>query len=250
MMAYPPLDPSFPRGRFRGRVYDPFTNFPLAAAAVWVDPLASAEGLHYPTSLGSTDQDGHFDFASIPIGDYYTYAYLAGYVSAISGFPGYNYIGGTMRIIAIAVRDAVLQKVSIRENETASVDIKLEIGGSISGRVCWQSGAPARHHPLQAMIADAEKERYVVNETKTDADGNYCMANLYTGRFIIGAKTNSPILYDRKSGYSTILGPATIKCFSELVWNDGSLWYNDASPIAVKTRTAITGIDLVIPQQP
>ena len=257
-----PLDPSFPRGRFLGRVHCASTGLPLASAKIKLQGFKPVSdhfyGIH---QIGETDRTGRFDFPAVPVGTYYAFATLPGYLSPASLLSRSPFIfGGRVHFNApVEVLDATLPKISINVEKASIVDFQLETGGSISGRVSWQDGAPAKNNWTQLMLIDSEEKRrgfgasledlsFTGNDAVfgTDAEGNFRFKCLPPGRYIIGAKVPRLLDYVCKNAYPGRT-PAMVNCASLYYWTGGTPYYKEAVPIELQSREDISGINIVLP---
>jgi hypothetical protein len=258
------LDPSFPRGRFRGSVHCTSTGAPLASAKIRLQGfqpvLDNFFGIH---QVGETDRKGRFDLPAVPVGTYYAFATLPGYVSPASLLPTTSCFGVRTHFdVPDRVLDATLPKVTINVQDASVVDFQLETGGSISGRVSWQDGTPARNNWTQLMLVDAEggrrnlgsflEDRSFVRDYATfgtDAEGNFRFKCLPPGRYIIGARVPRLLDYVCKNAYPGRT-PAMVNCASLYYWTGGTggtPYYMEAVPLELQSREDISGISIVLP---
>ena len=255
------LDPSFPRGRFLGRVHCASTGLPLASAKIKLQGFKPALdnffGIH---QVGETDEKGRFDFPAVPVGTYHAFATVPGYVSPASLLPMTSCFGvATHFDVPAQVLDAALPKVSINVQAASVVDLQLEIGGSICGRVSWQDGAPAKNYWTKLMLIDEEGKRHNYGsfheETSdcgdavvgmTDDDGNFRFGCLPPGKYIIGAKVPRLLSYLCQNAYPG-RNPAMVTCASLYFWSGETPYYMEAVPLELKAREDISGISIVLP---
>jgi Carboxypeptidase regulatory-like domain len=261
-MRYPvEIDPSFPRVRLLGTVHCASTGLPLASAEIRVQGYKHVLDRFFGINrLGATDRRGRFNFADIPVGTYYAYASLPGYVSGASLLPKYECFGVPKHFSApVEAVDAALPKITINAEETTDVDLQLEVGGSISGSVVWQDGTHAKGNWTKLMLVDAEDKRYnhgcLIEETcfagdavvsPADSDGNFRFGCLPPGRYIIGAKVPRLLDYLCKNAYPG-REPAMVRCASLYYWSGGKAYYKEAVPFELKSRENIEGINIVLP---
>jgi hypothetical protein len=256
------LDPSFPRGRFLGRVHCASTGLPLASAKIKLQcfkpVLDNFFGIH---QIGETDRGGRFDFPAVPVGTYHAFATLPGYVSPASLLPKSSpFVFGvpTHFDVPIEVLDATLPKISINVQQASVLDFQLQTGGSICGRVLWQDGAPAKNNYTQVMLIDGEGKRRTYGsfheETscgdavagKTDADGNFRFGCLPPGKYIVGAQVPRLLSYLCPNAYPGRT-PAMVNCASLYYWTGETPYYMDAVPLELKSLEDISGIRIVLP---
>jgi hypothetical protein len=243
------LDPSFPRGRFLGRVYCASTGLPLASAKInlqgFKPVLDNFFGIH---QIGETNRTGRFDFPAVPVGTYHAFAALPGYVSPASLLPTKSSFGVPTHFnVSVQVLDATLPKISINVQEASVLDFQLETGGSICGRVSWQDDAPSKNNETKLMLIDAEEKRRDYRwSPSTDADGNFRFECLPPGRYIIGARVPRLLDYVCKNAYPGRT-PAMVNCASSYYWTGGTPYYMEAVPLELQSREDISGISIVLP---
>jgi hypothetical protein len=253
------LDPSFPRGRFLGRVYCASTGAPLASAKIKLQGfkpvLDNFFGIH---QIGETDRKGRFDFPAVPVGTYHAFATLPGYVSPASLLPKSSpfLFGVPIHFdVPVEVLDATLPKITTNVQEASVPDFQLETGGSISGRVSWQDGAPAKNNHTQLMLIDGEEKRGNYGSFRedlsfvafsTDTEGNFRFECLPPGRYIIGARVPRFLDYVCRNAYPGRT-PAMVNCASSYYWTGGTPYYMEAVPLELQSREDMSGITIVLP---
>jgi hypothetical protein len=255
------LDPSYPRGRFRGSVRCASTGLPLASAKIKLQGFEPrTDNFFGIRQFGETDENGRFDIPVIPAGTYHAFATLPGYVSSASVLPMMSLFGVRTHFeVPTPVLDAALPRVSINAEVLSLLDFRLEIGGSISGTVSWQDGAPAKNNWLKLMLIDEQGTRldhgWFHEETSlcgdavvgsTDADGNFRLGCLAAGRYIIGAKAPRLMNYVCRNAYPG-RSPEFVNCASLYYWTGETPYYKEAIPVELKSREHISGIKIVLP---
>jgi hypothetical protein len=214
-------------------------------------------GIH---QVGKTDANGRFECDSILTGTYYAFATLEGYASPASLLPRLSLFGVPTHLsVPSHTLDAVLPRVEIKEQAASVIDFELAIGGSLSGRVTWQNGAPAKHHEVCLQLVDTDGHRHdhptiplederLLHQTpaETDADGQFRFEGLYTGRYIVGARAHHLLPYIRKNA-DLSKGTPTINWGSFFLWNGAKPYHMEAIPFELETGMVISGIDLVLP---
>lgn len=256
------LDPSYPRGRFSGSVHCASTGLPLASAKINLHSFEPpSDNFFGITQVGETDENGRFDIPAIPAGIYHAFATLQGYVSPASLLPIDSFTFGLPDHfdVPIAVLDATLPKVTITAQAPTVLDFQLETGGSISGTVSWQDGAPAKITEMKLMWIDGEGKRrdagYFFEKTSSSgrdvpggmaADGNFHLGCLAAARYIIGAKAPRLMPYVCRNAYPG-RSPVFVNCASFYYWTGETPYYMEAIPVELKSREHISGISIVLP---
>jgi hypothetical protein len=203
---------------------------------------------------------GTLIFPNVLASTYYAFATLPGYASPSSTLTRSDGFGIPPHLDAPRhVLDAVLDKITVTPGTPSQITFSLEIGGTISGTVFWQDGSPATNNLLKVMFIDGEKNQHCHWLTPmedigpfseftvaTDTDGNYKLAGLFTGKYIVGARVPRLLPYVRKN---LLWGgvPPTINCGSLFYWTGDTPNPANAVPVEVTSGTDISDINLVLP---
>lgn len=261
MIWQAPIDPNYPKGRLSGSVFCSSTGAPLPSAAIKIQG-ADQEARNHSFGvqfLGKTDANGKFDFPSVLVGTYYIFATLPGYVSPESLLPRMLVLGPPVAIIASQeIMNAALSQISVTQHHTSEIDLQLQPGGSISGRVTWNDGTPARHNEISLMLVEGDKRRphttsrpedHPMGEEDrdfTDSDGRFRINDLFTGSYIVGHRVPRLLNYHRKNLVPE-RGPAILNCASVYLWTGDKPYFEEATPIEVHCGDHIVGLDTELP---
>ncbi len=125
-----------------GTVYCNDTHRPARGAIVIAQPVPKGEHLDvsFSSGMGRVGMDGTYTIQQLRPGDYSIIALLPGYVSPFDGVPVDQTASNDAEIRARLLRNGV---VSVHNNETARMDLTIQRGASISGRVLYDDGSPA-----------------------------------------------------------------------------------------------------------
>ncbi len=150
-------------GSVSGRVYCADTNAVARTARVLLVPVpveSGASETHGQSGVSlpgaGTDFDGAFRINKVPVGEYYIYAVLPGYVDVITEFSEKE-LQSTDR----AVSDRVRQKVTtvlVTENTVADVQLSIERAGSIAGTVRYDDGTPVADATITLLEGETAGE--------------------------------------------------------------------------------------------
>jgi hypothetical protein len=197
----PPRDPGqqpTPTGtsRIRGRVTTTDGNQPLRRATVRLGGLAGPNGQR----LATTDQDGRYEFASLPAGRYTVMISKAGYVGTSS------------------------KPIDVADNQHAdTVNVSVPRGGVIAGRVLDEFGDPVTNAQVMAMRSVFQQGRRQLQPSgggsQTNDIGEFRIFGLSPGQYYIAANLRSnpqmivingvPQAQPDESGYATTYYPGT-----------------------------------------
>ena len=164
-----------PAGRLVGRVTVEGTNAPIASARVILLPGARPAGPFGPPPQTTTDQDGRFAFDRVAPGEYHLQVQKAGYAP---------------------VPDAALGRaVRVAAGQAIDVELHLQKGAAISGRVLDANGEPVAEVRVMAMRRPPERAAAVAprlipalgGSQQTNDLGEFRLSGLPPGEYVIAA---------------------------------------------------------------
>ena len=162
---------------------------------------------HLARVLGVSDVEGHFRMDGVPAGDYFAGALMSGYV--MPGTSANTDATGDQlkRLIAS------LPTVHVAAGQVASVNVTLNRGAVISGRVQFADGSPAigiavqkelaetamnskaarlaRPSPLQQIMQEFAYDMHNQHGVVTDDEGRYRIFGLQPGKYIVSTSITS-----------------------------------------------------------
>ena len=180
-----------------GHVYCADTNAPARLATVMLEPARAVDAVGAAQGRAGSDQimmtsvqaalDGSFYIPKVSAGTYYVVAYMPGYLSPLATFPA-----DVLSHPSAADRDRiarVVPKITVDTTQSASIDIRLERGGAISGTVLFDDGSPAPGLEVHALVRhkDGQKETWsalrptpflMATQVRTDDLGRYRLIGL------------------------------------------------------------------------
>jgi hypothetical protein len=174
-----------PGGRIAGTVTDAATGLPIAGATVlFLDP-----GPNVPFSSAVTDASGHYiSDGGSATGTVYVGAIAIGYQAEM-----YDNI----KCPALNCDPPVPANVAVTLGATTNnIDFALDPGGRISGTVTNANGTPLANVEVRTFDSTGDN----VDETFTDASGNWTSTGLPSGTYYVGT---------RRSGYAERSGPTS-----------------------------------------
>lgn len=249
-----------PTGSVTGHVTCADTNTPARLASVVLRPVAKKEtgsggDRAVEARLVHSLLDGSFTITGVAPGSYYVLASMAGYISPLTALDISNND-------LLEPTDELLKKVaehvptvSVEANASASINISLERGASVSGTILFDDGSPAsgvRLHLIERRNGKWESVQTTTGDNMssssavTDDRGDYRMSGLPPVKeALVQADLNvsSSILHFRKDGFGTGSWPTfTLSFFSGAV-----LRAKDAKPFSLTAGEERPGEDIALP---
>jgi len=146
----------------------------------------AAKGMNQATDMlnsSTVGLDGSYSFAGVKAGTYYVHAIFAGYIDPISHFSDEDFASTDP---AMRARIAQIPTITVTGTDSARVDLQLDRGSAISGRILYDDGSPAAGWTLSVIGHDAP-------DSDVDAS-SVMMAQLRFPRLTISATIASPAL--------------------------------------------------------
>lgn len=143
--------------------------------------------------------DGKFSFAGVKPGTYYVEAIFPGYIDPLSQFSDDDLASIDP---AIRARLARIPTITVTGTDSAHVDLRLDRGASISGRILYDDGTPASGwivsvvdprkpddglEAMKATMAQALAASGAAGYFKTDDLGHYRISGLIAGDYLVSA---------------------------------------------------------------
>jgi hypothetical protein len=229
-----------------------------AAAGALASIFASAGDM---MTSATVDASGAYTLSALKPGTYYIHAILPGYVDPLAAFTPVD-LASTDPSVQKRIHDAV-QTVTIAGQSPAHVDLRLELGAAISGRVLYDDGSPAigwQVSVIPAPSASAEpapspnpstamgfspselpsltdmmfKETHV-----TDDRGSYRIAGLNPGNYIVSAALMTS---NTSAGSALTGGQMRLSVYSGNVVSQ-----QEAQPLTLTAGEDHKGEDLLMP---
>ncbi|HEV2576527.1 MAG TPA: hypothetical protein VGU25_04895 [Acidobacteriaceae bacterium] len=261
----PPVQPPA-TAAITGTVYCNDTHRPARGAMVMAQgiPKKGRPDVNLSTSMSRVGLDGTYTLPHLRPGDYTVIALLPGYLSPfddlqIDQASGPNEDEMRQRLVQNGV-------VSVRDNETAHMDVSLERGASISGRVLYSDGSPATQILLNVedihaksptkkpdpntpdINAGALVRGFFLHQSQgTDDQGNFRISGIKSGTYRIAAIEPAGNLSDGDGdGFGMIFGmvgnPRSIRIYS-----GDTLHKNNAKTYELRAGDDVTGVEITIP---
>jgi hypothetical protein len=208
--------------------------------------------------------DGTYRFTNVPPGTYLIRGTLDGYIDPLADFSQDDFSS-----LDPAVRKriaAAAQTVTVSGNEGAHLDLRLERGASISGRVLFEDGSPAIGWQVltvdppgkttdgsSASAFTGGLKSFLHLPVTTDDTGHFRLAGLPSGDYILQARINARGL--GMSGFNPIssgagIGGSALATLMSLhlsAYSGSAVHLADAKPVSVHAGDERTGVEIVIP---
>jgi hypothetical protein len=187
--------PNGPTGSASGTVLAQDTQKPVRFAQVQLQSVASASGNQGRGGGGfasaQTDADGTFLVSNVVPGDYYVTATAPGYIPERTLLVSELNAGADATALVASV-----PVVRVAADATSSINVTLERGGTIAGRVLWEDGSPAAGlsvaavHTTQAsneLPGPIQSLQFTGNNAsaQTDDRGNFRISGLAGGDYFV-----------------------------------------------------------------
>ena len=189
------------------------------------------QGLHARVA-----SDGSFEISSVPPGSYTVMLYNPGYIAQ----------DPRVHVALPSLRSP--QKITILSGQRKSLELVMERGGSIEGRVMFVDGRPA-HTGLQvgaeiAVNVEVETEPGKFSRfggaAHTDSNGHYSIGDLPTGRYIVFTAFPGNMV-------STTRG--RIGTSGRVIFAPSSVRASKAEVVEVQQPRSHSGINIEVPTQ-
>lgn len=163
---------------------------------------AAAKGMNQAADMmnaSTVGLDGAYSFAGIQPGTYYVHATVAGYIDPFSQFSDEDF---TSTDPAMLARIAQIPTITVTGSEAAHVDLRLERGAAVSGKILFEDGSPAAGWTLSvikpktqetsddaasAMMSQALAMSGAIQIFKTDDLGHYRISGVPAGDYAVRA---------------------------------------------------------------
>jgi hypothetical protein len=247
-------------GAVTGHVYCADTNTPARMATVQLEPVKVAEerGTNHPyPNSGSvaggvvqTGFDGSFTLANIPPGSYYVVVSAAGYLSPRANDADFD---NAEPQPPAGQPPVVIPKVDVQADQTASVDVRIERGASVSGTIRYDDGSPASGVSL-SLLHKNSKGKWVFsafsgivfggNIDSTNDLGHYRISGLRDREYLVAAMINR---LDMVAGTPHAMNLHGISRSAITIYSGDTPRIRDAVSFKVGAGEERTGEDITIP---
>ncbi len=223
-----------------------------AASGALAQIMSSAEDM---MTSATVDALGAYTLSGLKPGKYYVHAILPGYLDPLAAFSNAD-LASSDKMMQQKIHAAV-QTVTVSGQGSIRLDLRLELGAAVSGRVVFDDGSPAAGWrvtvlPLKtddpaakagpgfsmAELPDMTEMLFKVSHT-TDDRGNYRVAGLAAGDYVVSATLTTA---NASAGNALAGGQMRLTVYSGNVTGE-----RDAKPVNVGAGDDHRGVDLVVP---
>jgi hypothetical protein len=264
-----------PPGRVVGHVYASDTNGPVRFAQVHLEPMptlhpsalakpaeatrpASDAVQRTVTHAYATSLDGSFTIPNVAPGRYFVIVQQTGYVNSRRIFTDdmlHDPSPDMQKLIA-----AALPEVTVDSSEATTVQVRLQRGASISGRILYDDGSPAATLSVKLLQPDPEHPEKWVDVYRKDANdmisyhpaddtGRYHFAALLPGKYLLECEMSL------EDSTTTTTGNGSNQFYmtrndsrsSLNFYGAGTAFESKAKPIEIQGSEQLEGIDMTLP---
>lgn len=200
--------------------------------------------------------DGKFSFAGVKPGTYYVEAIYPGYIDPLSQLSDDDLASTDS---AIRARLARIPTVTLTGTDSAQVDLRLDRGASITGRILYDDGTPASGwivsvvdpktpddglEASNATMAQALAMSGAGGYFKTDDLGRYRISGLIAGSYLVSAVLTAAPTHVNASNPLDNGGDINL-----VVYSGGTFSRAGARSVAISAGEDRAGVDITVPSR-
>ena len=241
-------------GTVVGHVYLSDTAGPARLAEVGLQPVAvksddrpwAERNNEPPFRLYRTGLDGGYRIQHVKPGTYYVVVKEAGYLSPFAMFTNAQLVHPNPDEQQKIAR--YLPTVAVIPNNTATMDLHLTRGASLSGTVRFDDGAPYPADRVTVLQKDAKgkwQPLMLGNEAVPDDLGHFRVTGLLEGDYLLAVSLTIDDLY-----VSNLLGHGNSSSnthYSLMYYSGDTARLHDAKPIHLDASEEMSAADITIP---
>ncbi len=261
----PKLPATLPKGRITGTVFCSDTHKPARSAVLMLlaRPDKEQTGRRGET-MGRVAFDGSYNFEHMAPGEYAVIASLPGYLSPFADLTLSRTNEGDME--ETLWKDAAAHGTAVvSENGSAKLDLVLDRGAAVSGRILYSDGSPATQISIELQDTAAKPKKKSADDmdfalgalmntmlthqsTSTDDQGRFRIAGIAPGTYRIAAVQPSSGTMDLRGeeGMGFMFG-AGVDPLALRVYSGDTLHAAQAKKYDLRAGTEETGVDITVP---
>lgn len=257
----PPRIAELPKGSITGTVICTDTRKPARGAVVVADSMSEGGPGGSRTLTTRVAMDGSYTLEHVPPGDYAVVGFLPGYVTPVDDLMVSDMDGDTGEK-TLHERMARSGVVTVR-NTASTLDLTLERGAAVSGRVSYSDGAPATQISIDMESTEAKPPKtnkpdgdisvgammramFTHQTMSTDDLGHFRISGIHPGKYRIAAVEAITDANDNMEGLGFLTGlgadPQGMRMYS-----GDTLHKNQAKVYELRAGDEITEIEIMLP---
>jgi hypothetical protein len=234
---------------------------PLAAIGAAEDqPEGMADAMPH---MGTTGLDGGFTVAHIPAGDYVVLAFTAGYLSPLDGVEMPVAESAEEQKTYMKLLRDIAPTVRVSGQQTTRLDLELQRGAVLTGRVLYSDGAPATqlHVVLQNAKDQTDDEKakrmadvgsmfrttLLMQNSATDEQGHFRIAGIAPGTYRLAI----PQTFEASQSFGDEMMEAFYANQRDTrkltIYSGSTLHRKDAKTYALKAGETVDGVEITLP---
>jgi hypothetical protein len=219
---------------------------------------AAARGMNQATDMlnaSTVGLDGGYSFAGIKPGTYYVHAFYSGYIDPFDEFSAEEFESTDPAVRArIAAR---VPTITVTGTDSVRVDLRLDRGAAVSGRILFDDGTPAAGWSLSVIkpkATDEDSSALTANLSQilalgkgapvpvTDDLGHYRIAGLPAGEYVLRATLHATALGISASNIGDGGSGISLAAYTGNTFSQG-----DAKSFSLIAGDEHSGVDITIP---
>jgi hypothetical protein len=240
------------KSTLRGHVVYEGTGRPVRRARV----ILLTKGARGGEVAGVTNSRGDFQIKSVPEGKYFIMVDAAGVVTPLSLVDLEKLNNENVDYEAISKQ---FEEVSIDGINDKEVEVRVQRGGAISGRITYSDGDPAVNVRVTIMRRkDGELQRFLTSVSpsvifgyQTDDRGVYRFAGLPPGEYVVGATENIEHGDTRRNADDDFMGAALFGGNSlVMTYYQDATNARNATSIKIEAGAEEKNVDITLAERP
>jgi hypothetical protein len=202
--------------------------------------------------------DGSFTIKGVKPGTYYVHAVYSGYIDPVAELSEEDFASTDP---AVRARIARIPTVTVNGADSARVDLRLDRGAAISGRILYEDGSPATGWTVSAIEPRSPEQDNSLADTlvsmqmgiggdgipKTDDLGRYRIPALAPGEYAVRATYTAANFAAAQSDPEFAEEKLFGSVVNLLVYSGDTFFRTDAKSMKVTDGEELSGVDITVP---